>query len=81
LASTVSAEPFGQRMLAIELRYRIDVARNAENRPIAPVEPHVQAVRELVDKHPQGIKSAHVRHNLGPTRLAWLKERGLINEA
>ena len=78
MASTVSAEPMSQRMLAIELRYRIDVARQAENRAIAPTDHSIARVKELIDEHPQGVQSQHVRHNLGPMRLIWLKTKGLI---
>lgn len=76
-----------QRKLAMELRYRIDVAIDAEERAsftdpgpgyVVPVGPTLERVRELVIDHPQGMLSKHVRHNLGPARLQWLREKGLI---
>lgn len=32
------------------------------------------AVLALVEKHPVGARSSHVRHNLGPVRREWLDE-------
>lgn len=81
---TPPQERMPQRLLAMELRYRIDIAMRSEiavkiGNP-APVSVHIQNVRELVDEHPQGMRSAHVRHNLGPKRLAWLRDRQIVTE-
>lgn len=65
-------EPYPQRILALELRAAIDIARQ---RPQAP---HVEKVRELIGDHPHGIQSRHVEHNLGEQRLYWLYENGLL---
>jgi hypothetical protein len=79
---TPPQERLPQRLLAIRLRYAIDVARQAEAAVelgnVAPVTTHVQSVRELVEEHPKGMRSAHVHHNLGPGRLDWLREKGMI---
>jgi hypothetical protein len=84
MASTLRpAEPMAQRLLAVELRYRIDVAMQAEaavaagTREVAPNQ-YLDNVRELVERHPRGLRSAHIQHNLGPARLGWLKEKGMI---
>jgi hypothetical protein len=56
-----------QRLLAIELRTEIDRARR---RPW-----DTQAARRALDlarSHPDGLRSAHVRHNIGADRLTWL---------
>lgn len=81
-------EYISQRRLAVELRYRIDVAMRAEERyaaggdpgpgNVAPVSVSLGRVRELTVDHPQGMLSRHVQHNLGPARMQWLREKGLI---
>jgi hypothetical protein len=56
-----------QRLLAIELRTEVDRARrrpwdsNALRRALG-----------LAQDNPQGLRSEHVRHNVGVARLAWL---------
>lgn len=83
MGAPIAAEPLPQRLLAAELRYRIDVAMRAEgvapgNASVTPIGPSLGRVRELADKHPKGLRSQHVRHNLGAARLGWLKTKGII---
>lgn len=61
-----------QRQLALELRYAIDVARE---RPSGAAFDRVKA---LVDRHPHGMTSRHVEHNLGLTRNEWLRRNELL---
>lgn len=55
-----------QHLLALGLRYSIDKAS-------------VEAVRLLFDENPWGVRSRHVAHNLGKTRMQWLREKGFIH--
>ncbi len=76
-----STEPLSQKALVHELRMRIDRARQADGTShgarfrtdvfgrAAQSRRHVLA---LVDAHPIGAHSSHVRHNLGPVRREWL---------
>lgn len=54
----------GQRKLALDLRYYLDLGHNAR-------------VLALVGDNPVNSKSKHVRHNLGAARLAKLKQMGI----
>lgn len=58
-----------QRQLALELRYAIDVAAKTNN------ERSYARVRALIESSPTNVRSRHVEHNLGATRVSWLKER------
>lgn len=58
-----------QRQLALELRYAIDVATKQ------PSDASRDRVRKLLKANPVNARSRHVAHNLGATRIAWLKER------
>ena len=71
----MKAEPMGRHELALELRFQIDMARK-------PGRPSNKAVlAQLIQSHPAGVASSHVRHNLGIARLAWLAQEGLVDEA
>lgn len=53
-----------QRVLALRLRHAVD-RRNLEE------------ATSLIEQNPHSGRSAHVRHNLGKQRIAWLAERGV----
>jgi len=65
-------EPLSQRMLALELRTAIDMARRA------PRPDYIDRVKSLMEDHPHGSTSRHIEHNLGDARLGWLYENGLL---
>lgn len=54
-----------QRLLALELRFAIDDARQSGR---------VTKVRQLLEENPSGARSSHVAHNLGPERMQWLED-------
>ena len=53
------SEDLSQRHLVYALRYAIDEGK-------------VREARSLVDRHPRGLRSRHVLHNLGARRRALL---------
>ena len=57
-----------QRLFAIELRTEID--RAVRGRPVAE-----GRALALARRHRPFFLSSHVTHNLGATRLAWLRSR------
>jgi hypothetical protein len=63
-----------QRVLALELRYAIDVERKRATAA------HFNKVARLIEDNPYGFASRHVRHNLGTERTDWLKRVGLMKE-
>jgi len=68
-----------QRRLALELRFQIDSCRNmAFNSPVSTRQQARQRVRRLIRENPHNFRSAHVRHNLGEARLAWLSDNQLV---
>lgn len=68
-----------QRHLALELRYQIDSYRNlADDVPTMIRRNARRRVSRLIRDNPRGVRSSHVRHNLGEGRLAWLAEAGLV---
>jgi hypothetical protein len=58
-------DPVPQRELAQRLRYWIDMGD--EHR-----------VMLLVAQNPTSARSSHVLHNLGQSRLGWLKAKGVL---
>lgn len=56
-----------QRTLVYVLRTAIDRAMRHDQ------ERYVEAALRVVDENPRGARSSHVTHNLGATRLAWLR--------
>lgn len=64
-------ERLGQRELALDLRYLIDIARRTE------ASDAVERIRLLIAEHPHGAASRHIHHNIGKERLAWLDAQGI----
>lgn len=60
-----------QRLLALELRYSIDLA---VRHPFV----NRERVRRLLFDNPHGAASRHVAHNLGKRRMNWLRKEGLV---
>lgn len=65
--------PWGQRRVALELRYAIDLARRSGK----PTDE--ERVRHLISAHASAFRSRHVQHNLGAARLAWLGEKEMVS--
>lgn len=55
-----------QRVLAQELRFAIDHGMRLGG--------DASHARQLAEANPHGTASSHVRHNLGPDRVAWLEK-------
>ena len=64
-------DPMSQRELEQALRYQIDQSYYTTNA-------HTLMVKQLIEANPISARSNHVLYNLGATRLAWLRERGLL---
>ena len=58
-----------QQVLALELRYAIDIARRVNS------EASYARVKKLIEDNPHNVRSRHVEHNLGVGRIEWLKKR------
>lgn len=68
-------ERLSQRQLALEVRIEADMAdRDPQNRARA-----VERLRELVRDHPHGIRSTHVRHNIGVIRWRQMIALGVLD--
>lgn len=73
------AEFYSQRRLALELRYAIDMARQAQHRGWA-WNGHRQRLIQVIADHPEGMASRHVLHNLGSDRIDWLAREDIFVE-
>lgn len=62
-----------QRELAYRLRIAIDRAMRD------PQPRWLSAVEKLLVANPRGISSAHVTHNLGEARRAWLRAHARVD--
>lgn len=61
-----------QRVLALELRYAIDVAR------VKPTANAFGRVKALIEANPHGAASRHVEYNLGVARMEWMRRNKLL---
>lgn len=64
-------EPLPQRELLLRLRASIDTAR------MYPTSYNIRSAVVLASQHPQGLRSGHLRANLGMQRWEWLAEQGI----
>lgn len=64
-------EEYAQRNFAYQLRFAIDTARKY------PTKRNVEEAVALARSQPAALRSRHVSHNLGKTRLDWLATYGV----
>lgn len=74
-------EPLPQRQLLHQLIYLVGMAQQTETvfgdgRQTAL---WVSRLRALIEAHPHAMAGAYIRRNLYPRRVAWLKERKLLD--
>ena len=64
-------DPLPQRELLLRMRYAIDTARKY------PTDYNVRSAQVLAMSNPNGLRSGHLRHNLGAQRWEWLGQQGI----
>ena len=65
------AEDMTQRELLLRLRYAIDTAIQY------PKQPNIDSAIQLAVSHPRGLRSGHLKHNLGSRRWSWLNAHSI----
>ena len=69
-----TGERMGQIRLAIELRLTTDSAMLVNPTTGRSNPGALRRVKQLLREYPDALGQSHVRHNLGPRRIAWLQQ-------